>query len=38
MRESIEQHCKETILFRTDIKKLPKKIIVEVSSGTGYIS
>ena len=34
MRDILEQHCKETIQFRTDIKEVPKKIIVE--AGTGY--
>ena len=34
LRDVYEQHVKETIMFRTDIKKLPKKLYVK---GTVYI-
>ena len=34
MRDILEQHCKETIKFRTDIKEVPKKLVIK--AGTGY--
>ena len=34
MRDILEQHCQETIKFRTDIKEVPKKMVLE--AGTGY--